>query len=143
MLNPKVRDAVIDGARDAASLLERAEGADPQLAEFLAGKSLLGSKTFWYPAILSGASWLATHYGLGWDPALTADLAGLVAAAVAIVTGWVTRCFTHAPIVSLLPVAAKGPVVIATIALLGLASCSLDPLIECVYGTKCPLTFSR
>lgn len=92
--NPVLRNELIAQANSLPHLIDLAEKSDPQLAESLTSKSLIGSKSVWAPA----ATWLVTqavgYFGLGWDASTSAMVSSLLAW-VAVV---ITRYFTRAPI---------------------------------------------
>ena len=94
---PTTRNALIEDAKGLSDLIEKAKVADPQLAGFLLGKSLIASKTPWGVLAGSGIGFLATHYGLacaansvatnGLTPAQVAQDAASIAGGLAQVFG--------------------------------------------------------
>lgn len=92
--SPRIRNALISTANNLPDLIAMAQKSDPQLAESLTAKSLLGSKSVWAPP----AAWLVAqgvgYLGLGWDASTSAMVSTLLAWGVVIVV----RYFTRAPI---------------------------------------------
>lgn len=94
-----IRSQIVHDAQDLPDLIEKAKDADPALAASLTEKSLLGSKTVWFPMISWGVTAAASKYGLGWDDATAAEVASLLSWLVSIGVRYVTR----SPIGSILP----------------------------------------
>lgn len=105
---PTTRNALIEDAKGLPDLIEKAKVADPQLADFLLGKSLIASKTPWGVLAGSGIGFLATHYGLAcaansvatncWTPEDINLAGGFAAMAGAFIGSYIMRYVTSAPI---------------------------------------------
>lgn len=99
---PSVKDMLVRDATSVPDLIKSAEKYDPALAESLTEKSLVGSRTVWFPPVAWAVGFAASHYGVQWDDATSASIASILSWAILIVV----RYFTRSPIGSLLP--AKG-----------------------------------
>lgn len=97
-----LRSAMVRGAKSLPDLVTQAKAIDPQLAESLTEKSLVGSKTVWGPPISFGVIWLGSHYGLGWDDQTCAMISGVISWLVLVGCRYVSR----SSIGSILPVKA-------------------------------------
>lgn len=91
---PTVRNSLFAAAQNFPHYLELAKAGDPQFAESLTSKSLIGSKSVWAPAITWGVTQAVTYFGIGWDAGTSAMVSSLLAWAVVIIV----RYFTRAPI---------------------------------------------
>lgn len=100
---PGLRSSLIASANGLPDLIAKAEVNDPQLAESLTAKSLIGSKSIWAPAIAWGVTQAVAYFGLGWDTGTSAMVSSLLAWAVVIIV----RYFTRAPIGGVLTAAPK------------------------------------
>jgi hypothetical protein len=98
-------DRIIAGAKSLPDLIQQAEVYDPNLAESLTEKSLIGSKTAWAPLLTWSVTATASHYGIGWDAATSTMIASLLSYGVLLVV----RYFTRSPIGSVLPKALTAP----------------------------------
>ena len=94
--------AAITAAKDATTLLANLQAAGSPMADSLKAKSLIGSRTVWYPLLMWVVTWLASHYGLGLDNATDASAASLLSYGVVVACRRVTR----SPIGSFLPASA-------------------------------------
>lgn len=90
-------------ANNLPQLVANLKIADPVLAEQIAGKSALGSKTLWITPASAIVTYGLVRYGIALDPATEDLVAGLLAFAVSTAAAMVMRFFTRAPIVSVLP----------------------------------------
>lgn len=97
MADPAVRDRLIADAKDVPSLIAAANNIDPALAQALTGKALLEAKSTYGATVALGVSWLATHYGLGWD----ADTCALVSGGAVLAVSAALRAVTAGPITGL------------------------------------------
>lgn len=70
------RDEIIKLAQDGPGLLANAQAYDPALASRLQGEALVESKTLWGSGLTLVIAYVATQYGLNWDPQFCALLAG-------------------------------------------------------------------
>lgn len=91
---PALRSSLIAMANGLPDLIAKAEKDDPQLAESLTAKSLIGSKSIWAPALAWGVTQAVAYFGLGWDAGTSAMVSSLLAWGVVIVV----RYYTRAPI---------------------------------------------
>lgn len=99
MISSPTRDRIIADAQNAASLLAAAETQDPMLAQFLQGKSLIGSKTMWYPLVSWGVVTGSAYFGMGLD----ASTAMAIASGISYMIMLAVRLITSTPIDTLLP----------------------------------------
>jgi len=86
-------DAVA-AAKDVPDLVTKLRVADPALAAQIEGKALVASKTPWGTLAVSAAAYLSTRYGLGWDSATDA----LVAGGALVLSSYAMRYITSVPI---------------------------------------------
>ncbi len=73
-----VRDQVISSARDMPELLANAKVFDPQLYAALTGQAAQFSATPLGALAGAAVGWLASYYGLNWDPTFCAMAGGLL-----------------------------------------------------------------
>lgn len=73
--------------------------SDQAPAEIITEKSLIGSKSVWYPLCSWVVSAVVLRYGIGIDEATSAEVSSLLAYFIVIAV----RAVTHLPIGSLLP----------------------------------------
>lgn len=94
-----LQTAAINGAKDVPETARAVATLDPELNAYLDGKSLLGSKTIWFPLISAGVSWVVGRYALGWSADVMAGVSGLISYGVVVALRYVTSV----PITSILP----------------------------------------
>jgi len=94
-----IRDAIFKNATGEANFIASAKALDPPLAASLTEKSLLGSKSVWFPLFAWLLTALVGRLGIGLDPDTVAYIASVLAYLVVIAVRYITR----SPIGSVLP----------------------------------------
>src|ERR1700757_2430526 len=85
-----LQSAALNGARGVPEAAQAIAALDPALNAYLQGKSALGSKTLIAPLVTHALTWAVGYYGLGWDPAVTESVAGLLSVGLMAGAGVVT-----------------------------------------------------
>jgi hypothetical protein len=89
-----VRNAVIRVAKDVPTAIDLARQTDPALADFLAGKSLVGSWTVWVAILTPAIVWASGYYGFGF----TGEQCSAVATVLTSLMMIIMRSITSSPI---------------------------------------------
>lgn len=94
---PSTVDQAIAEAKDLPTLVAGLSAVDPGLARQFQGKALLESRTPLGTLLVTGVTYLAAKYALGWDQATDELVAGLAL----LVVSYAIRLVTSAPIAGL------------------------------------------
>jgi hypothetical protein len=77
-LKTNLQTAARRGADDVPAAIKTIAVMDPDYANWMQGKSALGSKTIIAPIVTHIVAWAVGYYGLSWDAETTESVAGLV-----------------------------------------------------------------
>lgn len=99
----KLTDQAVAEAKNVPELVAGLQAVNPGLAQQIAGKALIASKTPWGTVASGLIGWGVSHWALGWDQA-TCDL---VAGLCVLAGSYAMRYITAAPIRGIVSTGAK------------------------------------